>query len=98
MVSQQKYKDTHPKQTPKCCFPGAGQRTGLEQGLGQHCTCKTAIEGTRCGVEIRTKALLLLLCLLKAEQESGVEWDTGLIKPEQDGCEWPAGAQGTVTL
>ena len=30
MVSQEKYKDTHPKQIPKYCLPGAGQRTGLE--------------------------------------------------------------------
>lgn len=48
----------------------------------------------RCGSEI--KALLFLLYLPEVERESGLGWDTGLIKPKQDACEQLFAAQSTV--
>lgn len=50
--------------------------------------------GPGCRSEIKTKVLLLLLCLPGGEQEPGMGYDTRLIKPEQNGCEQPFRAQG----
>lgn len=46
MVLQETYKDTHAKPSPKGCVSGAGQRTGLGQGIGQRLTWDGAPTGT----------------------------------------------------
>lgn len=81
MVWQGKCKDTQSKLKKPCrglCWAKA---------LAHASPGTEFLWGPRCGSEVRTKALLLLLCL--PGRGSGRRWDAGVVKPEQDGCEQP---------
>ena len=93
MVLQEKYKDTqsHPQ---KAVSQEQGRGPGWDKALAGTSPGMGFLWGPGCGCEIETK----LYCLPGGEREPGMGGgggDRGLIKPKQNGCEWPFGTQGT---
>lgn len=95
MVLQEKYKDTqsHPQ---KAVSPEQGRGPGWDKALAGTSPGMGFLWGPGCRCEIKTKLYCCSVCLEESESQAwGGGGDRGLIKPKQNGCEWPFGAQGT---